>query len=74
MMWGPGPWASGFWWIIPLVGLMVSVGFMGLVMRAVCGSRNAARARAAETRRTAEKTRAAMDRGEREQERKRLGA
>jgi hypothetical protein len=30
-MWGPGPWVGsvwGFWWILPLIGLSISLGFL----------------------------------------------
>lgn len=35
-MWGPGPWAgpmSGFWWILPLIGLAICLGFFVMAFR-----------------------------------------
>jgi hypothetical protein len=39
MMWGPGPWLWGFWWIFPLTGLVLCVAFMAMMMRAMHGGR-----------------------------------
>mgnify|MGYP003575360601 FL=1 len=36
MMWGPGPmWA--FWWIFPLLGLLVCLGMIVMMIRAMRG-------------------------------------
>ena len=35
-MWGPGPWMApmwSFWWIFPVVGLLICVLFLVVVMR-----------------------------------------
>ena len=35
-MWGPGPWGmpmGGFWWIFPLIGLLVCLAFLVMAVR-----------------------------------------
>ncbi len=35
-MWGPGPWGtpvSGFWWIFPIIALLVCLAFMFVAFR-----------------------------------------
>ena len=37
-MWGPGPWMApmwGFWWIFPVMGLLICVLFVVVVVRAI---------------------------------------
>lgn len=36
-MWGPGPWAPmwGFWWIVPLIGMLLCLTFIVLAVRFV---------------------------------------
>ena len=39
-MWGPGPWMGpmwGFWWIVPLIGLIVCLAFAVCAYRALTG-------------------------------------
>lgn len=41
-MWGPGPWASpmwGFWWIFPLIGVLVCLAFLFMAFRFVTTGR-----------------------------------
>ncbi len=35
-MWGPGPWGGplwGFWWILPLIGLLICLGLLVVAFR-----------------------------------------
>jgi hypothetical protein len=35
-MWGPGPWGTpmwGFWWVVPLIGLLVCLAFLVMAIR-----------------------------------------
>jgi hypothetical protein len=39
-MWGPGPWGApmwGFWWIFPLIGLLVCLFFVIGIVRMIGG-------------------------------------
>lgn len=39
-MWGPGPWGGpmwGFWWIVPIVGLVIGVVCLVAMVRAMSG-------------------------------------
>ncbi|HEU5320057.1 MAG TPA: hypothetical protein VFX28_04595, partial [Methylomirabilota bacterium] len=39
-MWGPGPWASpmgAFWWILPLLGLLIGLFFVIAMVRMMSG-------------------------------------
>ena len=41
-MWGPGPWGApmwGFWWIFPIVGMVVCVVFVIAMVRGMSGGR-----------------------------------
>jgi len=40
-MWGPGPWTPmwGFWWIFPLVGMLLCLTFLVVVVRALGAGR-----------------------------------
>jgi hypothetical protein len=39
MMWGTGPCAWGFWWIFPLIGLLLCLAFVAMMMRGMMGGR-----------------------------------
>ena len=42
MWWGPGPWMGpmwGFWWIFPLIGILLCLLFVFIVVRVFCGGR-----------------------------------
>ena len=43
MMWGPGPWGAtpmwGFWWIFPVIGLLVGVTFLVMMVRVLTTGR-----------------------------------
>jgi hypothetical protein len=39
-MWGPGPWGGpmwGFWWIFPLIGLLICLFFVFAIVRMIGG-------------------------------------
>jgi len=39
-MWGPGPWMGpmwGFWWIFPVIGLLICLFFLIVVVRVIGG-------------------------------------
>ena len=39
-MWGPGPWAGpmwGFWWIFPIIGLLICLFFVIAMVRMMSG-------------------------------------
>lgn len=39
-MWGPGPWMGpmwGFWWIFPVLGLLICLSFVIAVVRMMSG-------------------------------------
>ena len=39
-MWGPGPWMGpvwGFWWIFPLIGLLICLFFVTTMIRRIAG-------------------------------------
>ncbi len=39
-MWGPGPWMGpmwGFWWIFPVIGLLICLFFVIVVVRVIGG-------------------------------------
>ncbi|MBI4635650.1 MAG: hypothetical protein HY727_04810 [Candidatus Rokubacteria bacterium] len=41
-MWGPGPWGGpmwGFWWIFPLLGLLICLVFVVAIVRSMSGGR-----------------------------------
>ena len=37
MSWGPGPWMWGFWWVMPLMGLLLCIVVMAVMVRAMRG-------------------------------------
>lgn len=42
-MWGPGPWTGlmwGFWWIFPVMGLLICLFFMVVMVRMMSGGRS----------------------------------
>lgn len=41
-MWGPGPWMGpmwGFWWVFPIIGLIVCLFFIVAMIRMMSGGR-----------------------------------